>query len=398
MIKFSHRIAVPNIILVIILLSRLAYAGLADIPSIFFSLPVKGDPSIVWFEKGKILYEQMAYREAERAFSQMDKNAPQDIMDESLYLRANSLMQIGSYSEAMEVADLIPGRSRFHLFGLYTKAMISLNTGREKDAIDNLKLITQNAPVAQAIKEKDIKDKNSRLLTNLASKAHLTLGFIYLERNNTGEAIKNFSVIPRDNPFYMQALFGMGWAYTNVERWVRSVVFWEELSYLYPESVYTREVTPYIAHIYATLSAYGKAVEQNGVALLYYEDLLKKISDIEKGVQRKDVEVITRTIDFIGDKQLTEEFKLYNGLLSMEEYLSGVVKDRDDSKVKSLTEILREARDGMLNSISKRLTHALAGLRHQLLETAANTTIEMARNLRSEGGGHISDKMVFDEP
>src|SRR3972149_10358294 len=120
----SKKLLLAAIILFINLLSTIAYAGqnnlsveenLSNPPpstssgqalppfsqggmgglfsSQFLALPIEGDSDRVWFDKGKILYSQMAYREAFDAFTKIDKNAPPDILDESSYLSANSLME-----------------------------------------------------------------------------------------------------------------------------------------------------------------------------------------------------------------------------------------------------------------------------------------------------------------
>ncbi len=368
-----------------VLSGHLAYAEPADIPSLILSLRMEGIPSMVWFEKGKALYKLMAYREAAETFSRIEKDGekdgiPKEIIEESLYLRANSLMKIGGYSEAVASLNLIPDKSRFYSYGLFTKAMINLRQGNEKDAIEILEQISKSFPAE-----------------NLAFKAHLTLGFIFLERGNPSEAVRHFAVIPVTSPSYVQALFGSGWAYATMGRWVRAVVFWEELSSRYPESKYTREVMPYIGHAYTTLSAYGKALEQNGAALRYYENLLKRLSDIGKGISSKDMKAIAQAIDIAGDKELADDLELYHGLLSMEGYLL-------ERKVgeKGLIEILITAskmkRGDIVDRISERLSRSIEGLRHQLLETSLTASLEIARNLRLEGGGRISDDMIFNEP
>lgn len=377
--KFKERLFIA-VMLTTLLVSQTIYAETPDIPFLLMSLQMEGDPFKVWFEKGKTLYRLKAYSEAAEAFSRIGKDAPPDIMEESLYLRANSLMKTGNYPGALSAANLIPAKSRFYFQGLYTRAMISLNSGQEREAAETLELVSKN-PQRE----------------DLAMKAHLTLGFIYLESNNPSEALKHFSVIPKDSPFYMQALFGSGWAYANMGRWVRVVVFWEELSTLYPESSYTREALPHIGHAYATLSAYGKALEQNGTALHHYENMLKKIPDIERGGREKEIKGIERAIELLGERRLLREMELYHGLLSMEEYLSGI-REGISYDVESLREVSKKKRGEIIDRISERLLQSIEELRHQLLEASVRTSLEIARNLRLEGGGQISSDMIFDGP
>src|SRR3989337_3730902 len=97
----SKKLLLAAIILFIILLSNIAYAGQnPPLPpfskggmgglfsSQFLAIPVEGDPYRVWFDKGKILYSQMAYREAFDAFAKINKKAPPDISEASSYLSA----------------------------------------------------------------------------------------------------------------------------------------------------------------------------------------------------------------------------------------------------------------------------------------------------------------------
>lgn len=394
---FNHRNTMTRFLILIICLfispvsnvlsGHLASAGPTDIPSLLLSLPLDdaGAPSIIWFEKGKALYKLMAYREAAEAFSRIEKDGeksgvPPDIIEESLYLRANSLMKIGDYSGAEALLNLIPDKGRFYSYGLYTKAMIHLHQGNEKDAIEDLGQISKGSPAE-----------------DLNFKAHLTSGFIFLEKGNPPEAIRHFAVIPVTSPFYVQALFGSGWSYARMGRWVRAVVFWEELSSRYPESKYAREVMPYIGHAYTTLSAYGKALEQNGIALHYYENLLRKLSDIGKGIRSKDMKTITQAVSIVGDKGLSDDLELYHGLLSMEGYLLGR-KGPDESPIGTLITASKKMRDDIADRLSERSSRRIEDLRHQLLEASLNTSLEIARNLRLEGGGRISDDMIFTEP
>ncbi|MBI5756156.1 MAG: tetratricopeptide repeat protein [Nitrospirae bacterium] len=388
--RFLQGIIVLNIILPI---SSLAYAEPVHIPSLLLSLHVDGDPFTIWFDKGRILYKQMAYKEAAEAFSNISKtagNAPQDIIDETMYMRANSLMKIGDYAEALRVADSIPNKSFFYPFSLYTKALISLNTDKEKAAIEYLEQVSKNIRSDQ-----QAKDKQTQLIEGLALRANITLGFIYLEGNNPGEAIRHFSAVPKNSPFYEQALFGMGWAYTSMDRWVRSVVFWEELSYLYPESVYTREVIPYIGYAYTKLNAYGKALEQNGVALHYYEGLMKKIPLLKGEIKQKNVERITDAINLVGNKELMTELDSYKGFMAMEEYL-GQVSAGITFDAETLMKNSKKVREEIIEDISRKLTENLDRLQDQLLESAVNTSLAIAHNLRLEGGGEISNDMVFE--
>ena len=383
--------------------SSVAHAESADIPSLLISLQVEGDPNIVLFEKGKILYKIMAYKEAATLFSQIERGTPENpekgasqnvlhnIIDESLYLRANSLMKTGDYSSAMAAIDLIPVKSRFYNYGLYSKAMISLNTEREKESIEYLDQISNNFPVPQ-----DMKDKaEGLLLENFALKSHVTLGFIYLDRNNPSEAIRHFAVIPKNSPFYMQALFGSGWAYANMDRWVRAVVFWEELAYVYPESQYTLEIMPYIGHAYARLSAYGKALEQNGIAMRYYEDLLKESQDIEGEVKERNINGIIRAITITGDKELAGKLDLYNGLLYMEDYLEGK-RSKGENNASMLINTSMQKRGEIVDAISKSLSHRIEDLKKKLLDASVSTSLEIARNLRLEEGGHINNEIIFN--
>src|SRR3972149_10332858 len=342
----SKKLLLAAIILFINLLSTIAYAGQnpplppfskgAVLPllrsiatgrgglfsSQFLALPIEGDPNRVWFDKGKILYSQMAYREAFDAFAKINKKAPPDISEESSYLSANSLMETGSYDEAASFAKAVSNKGPIYPFALYTMAMINLKTGNEKKAAEYLEDITKYVRTAQPSKGKKTGEKPGVVSgEELAHRASLTLGFIHLEKGNHDDALKYFSAIPKGSQFHAKALFGLGWAYARMERWVRSVVIWEELYSLYPDSRYTIEVVPYIGYAYTRLNAYGKAIEQNGTAMRYYKDTSAKLTGLKNGIKRGDFDKIAHTVGIYGDDEMSDRLKLYNGLLEMEEYL-----------------------------------------------------------------------------
>ena len=354
----------------------------ADIPSQIFNLKIEGDPSNVWFEKGKMLYKIMAWSDAVSAFSNIDSSAPQDMLDESLYLRANCLIKTGSFTEAMSSVSKIQGKSKFYVQSLYTKAIISINTGNVKEAADYLEQLLKIIP-----ESKTAKDTQNPDMRDLAQKTHLLLGFILLGQNNPEDAAKHFEIIPENSPLYTQALYGSGWAYANMGRWVRTVIFWEELVTTSPDSPYSREVVPYIGHAYTKLSAYGKALEQNGKALRYYEDLLKKIQSLEKDIQNQDIKGLNHAVDITGNSNLTEKLSLYNGLASIEERL-----------VEPLIGESMRFRKEIIDSVTERLKQDIKELKQGLLEESANASLEMARNLHLEGGGQINNDMIFEAP
>ncbi len=354
----------------------------ADIPSQIFNLKIEGEPSNVWFEKGKMLYKIMAWSDAVSAFSNIDSSAPQDMLDESLYLRANCLIKTGSFTEAMSSVSKIQGKSKFYVQSLYTKAIISINTGNVKEAADYLEQLLKIIP-----ESKTAKDTQNPDMRDLAQKTHLLLGFILLGQNNPEDAAKHFEIIPENSPLYTQALYGSGWAYANMGRWVRTVIFWEELVTTSPDSPYSREVVPYIGHAYTKLSAYGKALEQNGKALRYYEDLLKKIQSLEKDIQNQDIKGLNHAVDITGNSNLTEKLSLYNGLASIEERL-----------VEPLIGESMRFRKEIIDSVTERLKQDIKELKQSLLEESANASLEMARNLHLEGGGQINNDMIFEVP
>ena len=376
------------IIIFITLLAGLTHAEPNDAASQFLALPVEGDPYRVWFDKGKILYSQTAYKEAVEAFSKIGKDAPPEILDESLYLTANSMLETGNYDDAGSYVNTISNKSRIYPFVLYTKAMVNLKTGDEKIAIDNLEEVSKYVKSAQT--------------EHLAHRANLTLGFIYLEKEGYTDAIKYFSAVPKESPFHDKALFGLGWTYARMGRWVRSIVFWEELSSSYPDSPYSREVVPYLGYAYTKLNAYGKAIEQNGSSLTYYRNMTAKLSDLKKEVQNisrnksqnQSIDKLARIAALLGDKELSAGLRLYAGLVTMEEYL-GQASPGISYEIESLINTSKKKRDDILDDIYKK---ALAGLEHlqeQILESSIDTTLEMVKNLRLEGGGQISNDMIF---
>src|SRR4030067_992893 len=287
-------------ILSLILLSTIAYAGQDDLSSLplkgrvfssFLALPVEGDPYRVWFDKGKILYSQMAYREAFDAFTKIDKNAPPDLLDESLYLSANSLMETGSYDEAASFANAVSNKSPVYPFALYTMAMINLKTGNEKKAAEYLEDITKYVRTAQPSTGKKTGETPGALSGNeeLAHRANLTLGFMHLEKGNHDDALKYFSAIPKGSQFH-------------------------------------------------------------ATAMRYYKDTSAKITGLKNGIQRGDFDKIAHTVGIYGDDEMSDRLKLYNGLLEMEEYL-GQLSPGASPEAESLISGSKKMREDILDDV-----------------------------------------------
>ncbi|MCC6543775.1 MAG: tetratricopeptide repeat protein [Nitrospirae bacterium] len=378
------------------ILSGFAHAGQDDLTSQFLSLPVKGDTDRVWFNKGKILYEQMDYLKSRNAFSKISNNAPPDILAESLYLSANCLLKTGNYDTAASLADDVSSKSWVYPFALYTRAMISLNKGNNMEALKLLEEVSKHTGSVLSFLRKQTAEEEARQRQTLAlaHRASLTLGFMHLEKKEYNEAIKYLLEIPKESQYYANALFGLGWAYAGMDRLVRSVVIWETLFSSYPNSRYSLEVAPYIGNAYTQLNAYGKAVEQNGIALRYYKDVSAKISALIIEIQQGDIKKISTIINVYGNNEVSAGLRLYKGLLQMEEYLGQSGPDTHPDSESLIRNSIKK-RQLILDDIKSAEVAHLEKLQKQLLETSIETTIRMAQNLMLEGGGQISSNMTF---
>lgn len=366
-----------------------AYSDISEISSLILSLPQDHNSPIDWYERGKILYRLGAYQEAAKAFSHVDGEIPEDLREESLYLKADSLIRMGKNEEATNIIDLISKKSIFYPFNLYIKGMANLSSGKEKDALRYLESVSEYYPPPR-------KFEGIKLIENLAIDTHLRLGFIYLEKGLLREAIRHFAIIPEESNIYVKALFGAGWAYARMERWIRAVIFWEELVYKFPDSRYAREIMPYIGFAYKKLSAYGKAIEQNNDALKYYEKVIQELAEIEEGITTNKIDSIFSGVELLGDRTLIKRLQLYNTLLDIEEYIT---KKHIKEPIKDIiSKRLTEEKNRIIDNLSKKLPHKIEELRFQMIETSIETLLNIANNLRLEGSGHISKDMVFSEP
>ena len=163
---------------------------------------------------------------------------------------------------------------------------------------------------------------------------------------------------------------------------------------MYPDSPYTIEVVPYIGHAYTRLNAYGKAIEQNGIALRYYKDISATIAGLKSGTQQGDIDTIARTVSIYGDKEMSGSLKLYKGLLEMEVYI-GQLSPGVSAGAEALINSSKKMRADIPDDVYTKVQVYLEQLQRQLLETAIDTSIRMAQNLRLEGGGQISNDMTF---
>lgn len=387
-----------TVFIYIVTLQDTVYAIEPSLSSLFLSLPVQTETAEEWYGRGKLLYEIRAYKEANRAFKKaqdmlVQKKAIKDnneFLNKLIYLRADCLMKEREYEKAINVINHITSEDVFYPFNLYIKAMVNLETGHMDRAIRYLESLSAYYPAKG-------KASHSKIIENLSLNAHLRLGYIYLDEGDPGKASLHFSVIPEGKKeLYMKALFGAGWAYAKMERWIRSVIFWEEMAERFPYSRYTREVLPYIGLAYKKLSAYGKALEQNTLSMDYYKNFIERINEIQGGIKNRRLDSLYDGLKLLDEEDLLTKLKIYIALHEIEEYIHEHNINDHDQQI--LLRLIKKHREKIINTLFNEVDRKIQKVKGDIIHQSIDTVLDIADNLRLEGGGHIHQDMVFQLP
>jgi tetratricopeptide (TPR) repeat protein len=370
----------------------------------FYNLPT-GETPAHFLEKEKILYHQGAYEKTVAAFHQIGEDSrtdllPANLIDEAKYLAANSYLRMGEYTRAEVLFSSISGGGRYDLYSRYGLALSALYRYEGTQVVRHLTEVAEGGD----------RGKRSKDVEELQWKARATLGFFFLEQGQFPDALKAFFSIPPDNPFYPQALFGIGWAYARQGEWTRALVFWRDLAEKFPNNPYAREILLAIGQSYSRLSAYVKAAEAYGDSLRLFGEMRREVarwsdemnalSGFPDATRMKKVEEIAGGVGV----DLQDRFIQYRGLVGMEEYVSGIVVGMEEKqratgekataedlmireRYREFLKRVQEVRRELWEDILPKITLGLEKRRESLLESSAIATVEIARNLRLANSG-----------
>jgi tetratricopeptide (TPR) repeat protein len=206
------------------------------------------------FRLARIHFQKGQMESALEALDRIDGKVPEAIRDEIEFLRANVYLAVGRPADAADVLKGLQGAKGLSGFAAYNLGIAELQSGRSKEALQQLDKAGQSKstdPASAAI----------------ADKSNMVLGRLMLESANFERAQQSFDHVHLQGPYSNQALLSAGWAYASAENFERALVPWNLLVERDATDSAVQEAKLALPYAYAKLNAYGRA------ALLYDQAL-----------------------------------------------------------------------------------------------------------------------------
>jgi hypothetical protein len=171
-----------------------------------------------WYYIAKLRYQKGYLPQAEEALLRIKNTLPADREAERLQLLANVYMAQKKYQEAIDVLRQFHGDSEWEAYAKFNLGVALVKAGQLEDGIELLNEVGELNPF-----------KISHELNALRDKANLALGFANLRGKRPANAVDVFQRIRLSGPLSNKALLGLGWAYTNLEKYKLALNPWLEL-------------------------------------------------------------------------------------------------------------------------------------------------------------------------
>ncbi len=214
-----------------------------------------------WFYLAKVWYTRGYYDRTIDSLGRIEGTLEPAQEAERVHLKANALMHLERYDEAIALLSGWNSRSTWMQYARFNLGVALLRVNRLDDGAQFL-----NAVGAQASRDEE--------MLALQDKANLALGFAYMQANDAARAIPSLERVRLDGPQSSRALLGLGWARAAQDRYTDALDPWLALRDRNLLDAAVQEAYLAVPYAFAKLGASGQAAE-------YYEQLVS--FDTEKG-------------------------------------------------------------------------------------------------------------------
>ncbi|MGD8925335.1 MAG: tetratricopeptide repeat protein [Thioalkalispiraceae bacterium] len=240
------------------------------------TLPTSHDKA--WYYIAKLRYQKGYIPEAEIALTKIKNTLPPDREAERLHLLANVYMKQKKYDKAIEILKNFSGDSEWEAYAQFNLGVALVKAGQLEEGTELLNEVGDLNPFSI-----------SHELNALRDKANLALGFAYMRSNRPQDAAVNFQRIRLNGPLSNKALLGLGWAYTNQEKYKQALTPWLELENRQALDTTVQESLIAIPYTIEKLGKTRLAMQYYQTAITAYKAEINKLEDVMLAVQRGEL-------------------------------------------------------------------------------------------------------------
>ncbi len=274
----------------------------------------------------KMQYDRGLYQAAIASYGLFSTEKGSPGMDQATYFYGMSHVAKGAVQKGIDLLSAITPDSRYFPYAQLTlaKSYFRLNN------------IPKSLHLFEAIS--GINTGEYPFLQPFIEKTRLTWGQVLLEVGRNVEARSVLREIPKESPFYSDALFGMAWAAFKNQDDLTALLMFQDLIKRDSGHHYALEALALVGHVNRRLGDYAGALDHYSAAIDIYGKEEKKIRDFQRLIQDPARVAMLLSIDRQDEKGrlsdlLKEDDALrfwvrqYRGLSSLTSYLDQKLRD-----------------------------------------------------------------------
>jgi Flp pilus assembly protein TadD len=202
--------------------------------------------------------------EALEALERISGRTPERIQGEVALLRAQALMAVGRFEDAIDTLMAMQGERSIEGFRRYNLGIALLQAGRLEEGrnqLDRAGRVAGGGPDIEAIRDR----------------SNLVIGKRMLDDSEFDAARKYLNRVRLDGPFSNRALLGSGWTDAELGNYERALVPWTLLAGRNVTDKAVQEALMAVPYAYGQLNVYGKAALLYGHALKSFTQELARL-------------------------------------------------------------------------------------------------------------------------
>ncbi|WP_237055253.1 tetratricopeptide repeat protein [Microbulbifer sediminum] len=236
----------------------------ADVPQ-----PVRNEAA---YRLARIHYHKQQPRNALHALQMIEGRVPERVRAKERFLRARVYMELGRFSEAVELLEDLKGEEGLAGFVEYNLGIALLKAGEQADGIAEL----------TALGKRRSPDSAKQALYD---KTNLMLGSRLMEAGELERARPYFDRVHLDGPFSNRALLGAGWVEARAGRYDRALVPWKILQKRKKTDAAVHEALLAVPFAYGKLDVHSTAAVNYGYALDIFGNQIDTLTQSIKSIR-----------------------------------------------------------------------------------------------------------------
>jgi tetratricopeptide (TPR) repeat protein len=223
-----------------------------------------------WYYLGRVSYERGEMNAALSALDRIKGPLPGRMQWERLLLRAQVLMALGRFDDAVTSLQPWNGPEDLGRYAYFNLGVALLRAGHTAEAL-------------RWLDQAGVQPSDSVELQALRDRANVALGFTEIQAKQPEAARQALLRVRLQGPYSTRALLGLGWADSDLGEDNAALVPWQALSTRDPLDPAVQEGALALPYAMARLHAYARAADS-------YQDAIKRFDD---ETQRLDASIAT---------------------------------------------------------------------------------------------------------